>query len=433
VNIHVSESAYPLNFRQEAASELSKHLLHRHSVELVGMKRVGINNFLRFFIFHKGIKSHYLPQEGKSFFIFVDLIDLIEREIFPFWRLSFKRIVDSVGESSIDQNIKDHISTLFEDCIQSGDLFLTYDGIRETLVTLTQANIFPTIFFNRFDRMKDAVTPEFFDNLQGLQTVTNNKLSYVFTSYRELNALTPKVFHRKIVSVFLQTMYMRPAQEIDAKLLFDTAQQRYSFSLQENLKQEILRLCGGHVQYLQVSAVIIHELGEGINKTTPSQLFSIISGDERTILQSEELWESLDSKEQEVLQKISEKISITTEEKEKAKYLWDTGFVKDENKIFSDLFAQFVKDIQASKKDENKSYDLSKKEHILFVLLQQYPNEICEREVIVEKVWPEYKEYGVSDWSIDRLVARLRGKLRKQKSMYEISTVRTRGYRLTTW
>src|SRR5258706_2180641 len=442
VNIHVSESAYPLNFRQEAASELSKHLLHRHSVELVGMKRVGINNFLRFFIFHKGIKSHYLPQKGKSFFIFVDLIDLIEREIFPFWRLSFKRIVDSVSESSIDQGIKDHISTLFEDCIQSGDLFLTFDGIRETLVILTQANIFPTIFFNRFDRIKDAVTPEFFDNLQGLQNITNHKLSYVFTSYRELDTLTPKVFHKKIVSVFLQVMYLKPSDESDSRILFNTALQRYNFVLQEKLKNEILRLCGGHVQYLQISAVILHELGESVKNTTPSQLFSLIAGDERTILQSEELWESLGSLEQEALQKINSGISINKEEKEKAKYLWDTGFVRDgsagspqvsgKTELFSDLFGQFVKDIQAAKKDENKSYDLSKKEHILFVLLQQYPNEICEREVIVEKVWPEYKEYGVSDWSIDRLVARLRGKLRKQKSMYEISTVRTRGYRLTT-
>ena len=69
---------------------------------------------------------------------------------------------------------------------------------------------------------------------------------------------------------------------------------------------------------------------------------------------------------------------------------------------------------------------------MLFQLLLEKPNEITEREDIVEKVWPEYQEYGVSDWSIDRLVARLRNKLKQQKVGYEIQTIRTRGYKLLT-
>ena len=68
----------------------------------------------------------------------------------------------------------------------------------------------------------------------------------------------------------------------------------------------------------------------------------------------------------------------------------------------------------------------------MFTLLQERINDICEREMIVERVWPEYKVYGVSDWTIDRLVARVRTKLRKQKSMYEIITIRTRGYKLAS-
>jgi len=40
-------------------------------------------------------------------------------------------------------------------------------------------------------------------------------------------------------------------------------------------------------------------------------------------------------------------------------------------------------------------------------------------------------EFGVSDWAIDRLVARVRVKLPQQNSPYEIVTVRTRGYKLS--
>lgn len=67
---------------------------------------------------------------------------------------------------------------------------------------------------------------------------------------------------------------------------------------------------------------------------------------------------------------------------------------------------------------------------MLFNLLAENRGEVCEREQIIKTVWPEYEEVGVSDWTIDRLVARLRTKLKSQKNNYAIKTVRTRGYRL---
>jgi DNA-binding winged helix-turn-helix (wHTH) protein len=57
-------------------------------------------------------------------------------------------------------------------------------------------------------------------------------------------------------------------------------------------------------------------------------------------------------------------------------------------------------------------------------------NDVCERERIIERVWPEAETFGVSDWAIDRLVARLRNKLKSQNAKEEIITVKTRGYKL---
>ena len=47
----IAESVYPVTFRKQDASALGSHLLLRHSVEIVGIKRVGISNFLRFFLY----------------------------------------------------------------------------------------------------------------------------------------------------------------------------------------------------------------------------------------------------------------------------------------------------------------------------------------------------------------------------------------------
>lgn len=57
-------------------------------------------------------------------------------------------------------------------------------------------------------------------------------------------------------------------------------------------------------------------------------------------------------------------------------------------------------------------------------------NEVAERETISESVWPEVGDLGVSDWAVDRLVARVRNKLKLQKSNLEIQTIKTRGYKM---
>lgn len=435
MDISVTEMQYPLSFRASDARLLGDNLKHRHSLELIGMKRVGISNFLRFFLYHKDIKRQYLPQDGKNLFIPVDLNNLIEREIFPFWRLTFKRIVDTVENNVFDNTIKQKINDAFVNSIQSGDLFLTFDGVRESLLQLVKANIYPTIFLLRFDRLSEVVTPEFFSNLQSLQDATNQKLSYVFTSYRELDKLAPDILSRHEVSSLTKVLYMKPAGKADMDIIFDTISDKYNLSVPPTLKDVLIDLSGGHLQYLQLSLTILHELTQKKKLPTEDEIVAAIESDERIALQSEELWESLSQQERDVAKRVDEGKRVSTTEKEAGKYLWNTGFVVEENgmtSLFSPLLSNFVESGEKKKTAEGIAIEFSKKEHMLFELLSQFPNIVVEREKIVEDVWPEYKEYGVSDWSVDRLVARVRQKLKKQRNDVEIVTVRTRGYKLVT-
>ncbi len=429
----VPEATYPLYFREDITKVLADHIAHRRSVEIIGMKRVGINNFLRFFLFNKQVHKKFLPESQKDIFILVDLDNLIERELFPFWRLLFKRIVDAVEYSTlVNESTKQQISQLFIASIQSGDLFLTYDGVREALVLLSQETN-PTLFFTRFDRLRDVVTPEFFNNLESLKEATNHKLAYIFTSFRELDAIAPSVFHKKSFYGFSRVLYMKPASYQDVDVMLLTFLERFSVKLNKELIQTIIEMSGGHAQYLQLLLIILDELASQNSKFTEKDFVQEVLSDERVMLLSEELWDNLSSVEKETFQAICAGKEISAEQKEEAKYIWDTGMIKTQGKkcpIFTPLFKEFLE--EESKSKENGEVELSKKEHVLFSLLQEHVNAICEREKIVEIVWPEYKEYGVSDWSIDRLVARLRSKLKKQKSAYEIVTVRTRGYKLVT-
>lgn len=429
----VIESSYPLTFRKEEAEELGRHLKNRHSVVLIGMKRVGISNFLRFFLYHKDIAKTYIGDGEKHLFIPVDLNDLVEREIFPFWTLTFKRIVDRIEESDTSPVVKKKIESLFLESIQSQDLFFTIDSVRKSILTLVDQGFLPVLFFLRFDRIKDAVNPGFFDNLQGLKDATHQKLSYVFTSFRSLDSLSPNVFTKASLLVFSHDMYIKPARKEDIETIYATYKTRYKLNLVPEVEQALFDIVDGYIQYLQLALISLHEHKGEIK--TKGELFDFLLRDERISLQSEELWESLDESEKMILQKTSEGKEASKEEKEKAHYLWDTGFIFEKNNtraIFSSLFDHYIRQKEKIESLGNGGVEFSKKENLLFTFLKDNLNEICEREKIIEAVWPEVEALGVSDWAIDRLVARVRGKLKMQKSPYEIQTVKTRGYKLVS-
>ncbi len=424
---HIEESLYPITFRKKDAANLGQYLKNRNSVVLVGMKRVGISNFLRFFLYHKGIQKKYINDNKNHLFIPVDLNDLVERELYPFWVLTLKRIEDAVKASEIPADAKQYIDTLFSDSIQSKDLFLTIDSIRKSLLYLVEKNIIPTIFFLRFDRMKDVVTPEFFSNLQGLIDACHRNLSFVFTSARSLESLSPEVFSRASISAFARTMYVAPGSTDDAEIIFENTAKKNNVAFSKEEKKKILSIVDGYAQYLQFALSYLYE-----KKKTKidEKLFDELLKDERIALQSEELWESLLDEEKEIVLKAFENKKITLEERDIAAYLWNTGMMEEDGKFFSPLYEKFIEETIKTKKVSPPNIELSKKEHLLLTLLEENRGALCERETIIQKVWPEVESYGVSDWAVDRLVARLRQKLKQIDNKFEIVTVKTRGYKL---
>ncbi|OGK18985.1 hypothetical protein A3D80_03645 [Candidatus Roizmanbacteria bacterium RIFCSPHIGHO2_02_FULL_40_13b] len=424
-----SESEYPLSFRVKEAQELSNHIKHHRHVELVGMKRVGISNFLRFFLYNKQVSVKYFGRETHHLLIPVDLLDLIDKEIYLFWLLTLKRIDDVVQTSGIKEEITNKVSHLFEKAIQIKDLFFTLDCIRQSLHLIAKEGYFPTIFFIRFDRIADIITSETFGNLQGLVNASNHKLTYVFTSVRRLHNLKPEVFEKTVMSVFSHEIFLQPANDIDSEVIFETLKKKYNLILDKKIHDTIISLCKGHVHYLHLSLIILSEL-KRTKYFTVKEVVELINKDERILLQTEEIVASLKEVERETLYKILSDKNIDADTRKEARYIWNVGIVKEKGRgleLFSPLFCEYIqgKVIEGKK---NGELFLTKKENMLFNLLIKYEDQICERDVIIEIVWHEFEEIGVSDWAVDRLVARLRKKLYLSKSEYKIITIRTRGF-----
>lgn len=425
------EAGYPLDFRSTDAEALGEHLKLRHSVELVGFKRVGISNFLRFFLYHEDVSQKYIDKSEKHLFVVVDLNDLVEIELFPFWILTFQRLLDAVEKSDVDQAVKKQVDVLFSDSIQSREVFLTVDNLRKAFDKLVANGFLPTLFLLRFDRLEKALNESFFNNLVGLRDACAGKLSYVFTSFRTLDEIAPNVFPRKLLMVFSHPMYIKPANAESARVIFEEFEKRYNLEPSKELEDEILRLCGGHIQYLHLALIVLNQRLKD-EDIKASDLAETLMGDERIASQSEEIWDGLNEVEQKVLLRVFKDQKATEADKKSAKYLWDTGLVDGPSgiRIFSELFERYLGGVTIGAKPNDK-VELTKKENALYGYLLENESEVCEREAIIEAVWPEIEDLGVSDWTIDRLVARLRVKLKDQKSKYNVVTVKTRGYKLT--
>jgi DNA-binding winged helix-turn-helix (wHTH) protein len=424
---NIVEAKYPINFRENESEELGQHLRNNHSVEIYGMKRVGIGNFLNFFIHHPKINKTYVQQSKIRLFIPIDLNDLIEREIFPFWRLTFKRIVDIVEHLEVDEEVKDEINDLFTKNIQIGDHFLTLDAIRKSLVLLTSAGFNPAIFFLRFDRLKNAVNEQFFNNLQSLNSATHNKLSFIFTSDRTLSEIAPDVFSKTELNAFTHKMCIKPANNKDMNIVLDSLAKQYDFTPTKQIRDQIINLSSGHIQYLRLCMIIINELNN--KNKSKDDTKDIIMTDERIQLQSEEIIKQLSDNELNILEKIFKDKSISKSDKDKNIYLWETGIISQE-KIFSPFLKKYLKNYFSKKSSKKDDVHLTKKEHLLYTLLLENKDEITSREIIEKRVWPEYSNYGVSDWSIDRLISRLRKKIKILYPDVKIKTIRTRGFML---
>jgi hypothetical protein len=399
-------------------------------VVLIGIKRVGIGNFLRFFINRKDVVDNYVNDSRKHLFIPINLIDLVECEIAPFWTLTLKRIVDATENSEIKPEVKREIRGIFLESIQLQDLFFTIDSVRLSIKKIIEEGYLPTLFFIRFDRLSASVTPEFFANLEGLRDFSHQQLTYVFTSFLPFKRIFPMVSAQALLSLAYKNIYLKPTKKEDAKTIFNTYRSRYNLKLNLELEKEFLNLVDGHFQYLRLGLIALHEPPSVIK--TKEELMSHLVSDERIKLQSEELWENLEKKEQGILLKILNKEDITREEKKKNMYLWNTGFVmadKQKLRIFSPLFEYYVKERQ-KKEAKGSSAEFSKKELIFFEFLKRNQDLICEREKIIEEVWPEAEELGISDWAIDKLAGRVRSKLKLQNNNFEIQTIKTRGYKL---
>jgi DNA-binding winged helix-turn-helix (wHTH) protein len=426
---HIPEASYPTVYREKDCVALASFIAKHESVCLVAMKKVGISNFVRFFFHHSGIKKKYFKGQEKEFlFILCDLNDLSEISLRSFWVLLLKRFSETIATSQVPPKIKHRIDKLFIQAISATDPFFFFDCLRKSIeIVASETNLCLVLFLLRFDRLKDIFSMQFYANLQSLFDTAKYRFLYVTTSVRTLPELCSEIFKGANISTFAHSYFLKPAKREDLIAIssYLNLTPKYSPKITPKIKGEILTMGGGHIVLTRLIGI---SFSEG-NETTLSM--DHLLGDERILLTLEEIWNNLTIVEQNFLKRVSQKEKIKKDKS--VDFLFQTGILKD-NKgkyiFFSPLFEKYLERLKTVEKEPQNEF--TKKEKILLDFLISKKTAICSRDEIIEAVWPEYKisdDLTVSDWAIDRLVWRLRKKIKTRQEGYEIITIRDQGYK----
>lgn len=409
----IPEASYPLSYREKDSAALASLIKRHESVCLVAMKKVGISNFVRYFFYHPSIKKRYFGnKKNKYLFVFSDLNNLLEITKKSFWMFILKRFYEQIKRSDFEMKIKKEIEGLYKSASGCGDVFLYFDNLKKSFESLvSQTDCYVVLILLRFDRLLPILDKDFFINLQSLLDAVKFHLTYLTTSVRPLPELCSEIFKGAYISTFAHSHFVKPAKAEEMRLIssYFKLTQNYCQKINSEIKDKILELGGGHNMLTRLIGISFSESRE--RRVAVDNLLS----DERILLALEEIWEYLTVAEQNFLTRLveGEKIRTTSE----VNYLFKTGILKDDGRqflFFSPLFKEYVlRKLGVSPGELQKEF--TKKESLLLDLLLKSKEKVCGRDEIIDAVWPEYKvsdDLAVSDWAIDKLVWRLRKKLK---------------------
>ena len=199
----------------------------------------------------------------------------------------------------------------------------------------------------------------------------------------------------------------------------------WNLKINTKIKEEIFKNTGGYHWLTRHILRFLREHGNNINEALTDQFL---------LNKVEILWKRLTDKEQLIVKKyFMNRLNSDDKKTHEYNYLSKT-------KIFDiNLFKKIIeKEVKTDKihiingellfNGENISLKFSPKEFAIIKLLIENKGRLVEREKLAEKIWGAKWEDKYSDWAIDRLIYRLRNKMKKIGIDYKLlKTLKTRG------
>jgi len=387
--------------------QLAEPLLRGENITIFSLPHGGIREKMNYLIKNS---TSLMPGLGKTIFVYLDPNEIVDNRPQTYFRL--------MGALMDGKEISHRDSLL---------------GLREKVKSFVARGYRLVFILGYFYKLNYEAT--FLDGLFGLHQIDRRKVSFIFTSAK--NIFVEESIRRfgQLTELLLQNIVYFPLfSEKDSRFVVENLSLRYHYPVDNAQKKLILAVAGGH------PTLILHCLR--IFSQNPNLRDVRLIGEKTEIkMVLENIWESFTSEEKNLLLRIVNGPIVAN--KGFLDHLLNLGVIK-ENRIYPALFENFIntRTLKPSclvTNTENRQLlvngfppkgKITSRDYRLLSLFLKKPGQIISRDEIAETLWQGNSYDKYSDWAIDRAIFTLRKRLKEWAiSSSCLQTTKGLGYR----
>jgi len=381
--------------------------------------------------------AQYAQLAGRAgTLVYVDCNRVVELTAAGFFEVVVRSLIETLEEvAEPPSELLNHLHAHHDHLTVSATPFqasLAFNNAISDTCSLLDCNLI--LLFDEFDEVYTALEGRPLLNLRALKDKFQTQLAYVAATTRPLNDPALRGENEFAELFMVNQLPLRLLSEADSRRVID---ELGGEKLPPNLLPQILQAAGGHFGLLNA---LTHAA-----KHQPTHF----THDPNVRAECLKLWNQLRPEEQAALKTLVTASDDGLNPHDRSR-LSTFGLITDEGRIFSDLFATFIRHqiavpeetILGIRVDDDagevwvegvKVSVLTDLEYRLMRLLYQRVDRLTTKEQIVETVWGGQYLDRVDDARIEKLVSRLRAKIEPEplRPRY-LLTQRGRGYKLVS-
>lgn len=437
------EALFPADTRQIEIEKLLEYTKEGNFSQVIGLPGVGRSNLVGLLAYNRQLRELHLGKEELFYhFVAVNFTEIRGKGAAEALRLMHLSLIDSLRERG-KTDIADELVLLAKE--QKDDELALFHSLKQAVSYVVYKKKLKLIFlFDHFEEFAGTAGEHFFPHLAALQEHARYYFVAVFFLHRPLEQIVDPEMLSDVYRLFTgREVYLHIHDQVLDTFLINYLEERLQKPLSNEEKAILLDSTGGHAKLLKTG---VEEWFREGGKTSLAEFL-----EENHAIRSicYEIWSAFHQKEQSLLRKLAvgENYVDTGDDKE-ITYLKKVGLVEDFT-ITIPLFASFVTYRVAHGLDEKIAYDVSTNkiskggvvlnevltanEFVLLRFLVDHPEEVIDRDALVQAVWGDLKsQAGVTDQAIDQLLFRLRQKVESDpKNPRHIYTHKGRGVKFS--
>ncbi len=456
MSLFIAPNHYHLRFRD--AARVFEHIQSSACCAVVGVSNMGKSVLLRG-LARPDIQGLHLGTEAQAIaYVYVDCNRMVEMSERAFYEVVISALLDQLPADDTPQEVITALNAAYDAVINPPSAFhipLRFNqALMQTVHHLPQTLV---LAFDEFDEAFAHLDERVFTNLRALKDRDWQGIVYITATDRDLVDIRREPAVEEFLELFMhQTLYLAPLSEEDTRTLIQHLAEQMGVTFNVRDEQFIREWAGGHPGLIEAVARVLGSITGPINRDEVQDFLIHRRAMEElrvdpTIRQEcERIWNDLTAEEQEALFLLlspgptpaSEALAalkrrhVILSDEEEHPVLFARAFGEYVDRLRRRHLApergvHYDPDEQAVYVDGYRVQDLTALEHKLFLLLYGRQGEIVDKYTIVENVWGERFIDEVDDARVERLVSRLRKKLRPYPGAPTyLVTVRGRGYKL---